>query len=72
MVNQIKQEQYNLKYVREMMMKNSEGLDHRRPPYIYESGDLYRDSCTMVLPPSQFVTRGLGINMEDEIMQAMS
>ncbi len=71
-MNQIKQEQFNLKYVREQMMKNAEELEDSRPPYVYESGDLYRDSCTMVLPPSKFVSRGLGINMEDEIMKAMS
>ena len=49
-MNQIKQS--NLKYVRELMMRNAEEQEHKRPPYVYESGDLYRDSCTMVLPPS--------------------
>jgi hypothetical protein len=70
-VNQIKQEQFNLQHVREMMMKNAEEQEQSRPPYVYECNDLYRDSCTFVLPPSNIIQKGFPFLDDDDLKRAM-
>lgn len=50
-------------------MRSREEEEEKRPQYQYESADLYRDSCTMMLPPNSLLAKGLGFSINDDQMK---
>ena len=47
-----------------MLMQGSEESEEKRPPYKYESADLYRDSCIMKFPQLDLID-------QEEVLRGM-